>query len=298
MEMLTISDLQSMRLTCRHLRAVALAVIRRRIRFLLDPYVPSYFTEFIRTLRLSGAVITGSVARAMICGQRGTSPHNLNIVVPYTSFQLFHTFIKHVLGYIPISTKAHPAIAHAVYRFRKYVCHERVITLSAARPSQSVLQIILNAPTTADMVVMSAGGVAWFYPRWLRDAIAVRTHSSRFVPSGDKLGCDIDLTQEIRLEEDLEFTQIPCGPSCPTLWHHVEDTTLRSFVDWDVDDTVTQVFNEVDIEWRLSPDCTNTRCRYRVDVMYRNLYTNGAFNRELFLACDYKLIHRSLTLML
>jgi hypothetical protein len=243
MEMLTITDLQSVRMTCRRLRAMASAVLRRRFRLLLDPFMP-------------------------------------NIVVPYHSFQSLHAFIKHELGYTSISRTSHPAIAHAAYRFRKYVYDRHAITLSAPRPSQSVLQIILNAPTTADMVVMSAGGVAWFYPQWFREGIAIRTRSSEIVAVDDKLGLDADLTYGIRLEQDLEFTRIPCGSSCPTLWHHVEDSSLRSFIDWDAEDTVSQVFNKVDIEWRLSPDCTNTRCPFRVAVMSRNLYTDGAHTRK------------------
>lgn len=287
MEMLTITDLQAVRLTCRRLRATAAAVLRRRFRFLLDPFVQSHFNLFIRTLRHSGAVITGSVARAMITGQSGIAPLNLNIIVPYHSFQLFHAFIKYELGYASISRTSHPAIAHAAYRFRKYVCNHRMITLSAPRQTQSVLHIILNSPTTADMVVMSAGGVAWFYPQWFRAGIAIRTRSSEFVPVDDKLGFDIDLTQDVRLEPDLGFTRRPCGSSCPTIWHHVEDTSLRSFVDWDVEDTVSQVFNKVDIEWRLSPYCTNTRCPFRVAVMSRNFYTNGAHDRKQILSCNW-----------
>lgn len=207
-------------------------------------------------------------------------PINLNIIVLYHSFRLFHAFIKHELGYTSISRTSHPAIAHAAFRFRKYVYNHRVLTLSAPRPTQSVLQIILNAPTTADMVVMTAGGVAWFYPKLFREGIAIRTRSSDFVAVNDKLGFDSDLTQDIRLEPDLNFTRMPCGSSCPTVWHHVEDTSWRRFVDWDVEDMVSQVFNKVDIEWRLSPDCTNTRCPFRVAVMSRNIYTNGAHNRK------------------
>lgn len=276
MELLTIDDLHSMCRTSRRIRAVAFAVMRRRFRSLLVPYAASHLVRFIDMMKVYEAVITGSVARAMITGLHGMLPLNLNIIVPYKSFRSFDKFILHELGYDVISKEVHPAIAPAIRRFRKYAYRGRVITMSAARPTHSVLHIILNAPTTADMVVMSVGGVAWFYPQWLRQGIAVRTRSSEFVAVEHKLGCASELPLDIRLERDLEFTQSPCGLSCPVLWHHVEDTSLRRFVDWDVEDTVARVFSSVDLEWRLSPECTNTRCPYRVAVMEQNLCLNGA----------------------
>lgn len=203
MELLTISDLHSMSRTSRSIRAVALAVMRRRFRSLLVPYAATHLAQFIQTMRYSGAVITGSVARAMITGVHGIPPVNLNVIVPYRSFRLFDAFIRHVLFYNPISSQAHPAVAPAVYRFRQYASGQRVITMSAARASQSVLHIILNAPSTADMVIMSVGGVAWFYPQWHQEGIAVRTRSSEFVASDHKLGYN-GYAHDIRIEPDLK----------------------------------------------------------------------------------------------
>ncbi|KAG1717884.1 hypothetical protein EDD22DRAFT_988980 [Suillus occidentalis] len=280
MELLTVDDLRSMCHTSRRIRAVALAVIRRRFNSLLGPYVASHLMEFIDMMRFSGAVITGSIARAMITGVHGMLPLNLNIVVPYESFRLFDKFIHLELGYSAVSRKAHPAVAPAICRFREYAYRGRVITISAARPTHSLLHIILNAPTTADMVVMSAGGVAWFYPVWLRRGFAIRTRSSEFVAIDHELGLSGEHARDIRLEHDLEFTKSPCGLSCPTLWHHMEDTSFRRFVDWDRDDSVTRLFSNIDLEWRLSPECTNSRCSYRVAVMERNLYLNGAHYNE------------------
>ncbi|KAG2749911.1 hypothetical protein P692DRAFT_20730620 [Suillus brevipes Sb2] len=252
----------------------------RRFTCLINPYVDSSLTRFIDLIRSSGAVITGSVARAMMTGHQGGTPRNLNIIIPYQSFQSLHAFIKHELGYLATSEAAHPAIATAVNLFCKYESKQRIITLSAPRPSQSVLQIIMNAPSTADMVVMSAGGVAWFYPCWLRQGISVQTRSSEFVSHNYQLGYVGDLTQDIELRKDLQFTQRACGTFCPTFWHHVEDKSLRCFVDWNGEDTVTEVFKGVDLEWRLSPDCTNSRCSYRTAVMELNIDGNGAHSSD------------------
>ncbi|KAG1772160.1 hypothetical protein EDD22DRAFT_842526 [Suillus occidentalis] len=226
------------------------------------------------------AVITGSAARAMVFGHDGEHPVDLNLVVPHGSFRTLHAFVKRDLGYRSVTKSAHPAIAPAVCLFRKYESNGRTITLSAPRPSQSILQIILNAPSTADMVFMSAGGVAWFYPQLLKQGVAIRSRSSNFVPLDCKLGYVGGVTRLMRLENDLEFTRRACGSSCPTLWHHVDDTSLRCFVDWNSEDTVTDLFGDVDVEWRLSLYCTNSHCRYRIAIMERNLHTDGAFNRN------------------
>ncbi|KAG1722120.1 hypothetical protein EDD22DRAFT_854228 [Suillus occidentalis] len=226
------------------------------------------------------AVITGSAARAMVFGHDGEHPVDLNLVVPHGSFRTLHAFVKCDLGYRSVTKSAHPAIAPAVCLFRKYESNGRTITLSAPRPSQSILQIILNAPSTADMVFMSAGGVAWFYPQLLKQGVAIRSRSSNFVPLDCKLGYVGGVTRLMRLENDLEFTRRACGSSCPTLWHHVDDTSLRCFVDWNSEDTVTDLFGDVDVEWRLSLYCTNSHCRYRIAIMERNLHTDGAFNRN------------------
>lgn len=276
LEILTITELRVMSESSRRLRAMVGAVIRRRFHRLLLPFVGPSLDEFIHILSYCDGVLTGSVARFMITGDCGALPGDLNIVVPYQSFRFIDTFIKHELGYVTVSKVAHPAITHAVCRFRKYACDHRTITTSAPRPSQSVLQVVLNSPTTADMVLMTAGGVSWFYPQWFQDKLAIQTRSSDIVSLDHGLG--YTGKQEMMLAPDLQFTGRACGRYCPTLWHHIDDTSFRSFVDWNVEDTIKDVFGSVDMEWRLSPECTNTWCRYRIEVMARNLHFNGAFS--------------------
>ncbi|KAG2118720.1 uncharacterized protein F5147DRAFT_647870 [Suillus discolor] len=119
-----------------------------------------------------------------------------------------------MLGFTPISSVPHPALAPSIGRFCRYACHERFITLSASHEGESVLHIILNAPTTADMLFMTTGG------------------------------------------------------------RH-----LRASIDWNAEDSVTNVFHNVDIEWRLNTVCINPKCPHRVEVMSLNFEGVGARNQ-------------------
>ncbi|KAG1849014.1 hypothetical protein F4604DRAFT_1973357 [Suillus subluteus] len=180
LEMLMISDLHAIGGTCHALRDLASEVIRRRFRRLLEPFAGPHFSHFLESLKHSGAIIAGSASRAMVSGNEQGVSRDLNIIVLYVSFHALHSFIKHTMGYVTISQAPHPVISPVVSQFRKYASNQRIITLSGALRCQSILQIILNAPTTADMVFMTTGGVCWFYPQWLQQGLAIRTCNGDF----------------------------------------------------------------------------------------------------------------------
>ncbi|KAG2096023.1 hypothetical protein BD769DRAFT_1644377 [Suillus cothurnatus] len=125
---------------------------------------------------------------------------------------------------------------------------------------ESVLHIILNAPTTADMVFMTTGGACYFYPQWFEATQRVWYH-------------------EIK-NWDTGFLGKSCGNLCPTYWHHVEQKDLRAAIDWNLDDSVTNVYHNVDVEWRLNTECHNQKCPHNVNVMGMNIEGVGARNRN------------------
>ncbi|KAG2074193.1 hypothetical protein BDR04DRAFT_196834 [Suillus decipiens] len=149
----TSNILAMLRRTCHALRQLAGEVARRRFARLIQLFASTVLPAFIRVQQCHGGVITGPSAHAIVSGDESVIAR-LNIVVLHTSFQALETFIENTLGYPPMSTVAHPAIAYVLGRFGQYACNQRIITLSVSHVRQSVLQVILNAPTTADMVLV------------------------------------------------------------------------------------------------------------------------------------------------
>ncbi|KAG2145092.1 hypothetical protein BD769DRAFT_1636664, partial [Suillus cothurnatus] len=192
-------------------------------------------------------VITGSIVRAMLANEDDYVRRDLNIVIPWHAFGTLHEAVVDMLGFTPISSVPHGAIAPRIGRFCIFARNERFITLSASHEGESVLHIILNAPTTADMVFMTTGGACYFYPQWF---------------------------------EDTGFLGKSCGNLCPTYWHHVEQKDLRAAIDWNLDDSVTNVYHNVDVEWRLNTECHNQKCPHNVNVMGMNIEGVGARNRN------------------
>ncbi|KAG1800747.1 uncharacterized protein HD556DRAFT_1304763 [Suillus plorans] len=196
LKMLMITDLHTIGGTCHTLRKLACP----------------HLSQFLDVLRQYGGGITGSSAHAMVLGSEGCVPHDLNILVPHTSFKALDIFIPH------------PAIVPVIGHFQIYACHQHIITLSSSLQHQSVLHIILNAPTTADMVFMTTGV-------WLQQAITIETCTAGLVMFDQKLGCADDLSDNLWVEQGLHFSGQTCRQLCPMFWHHVEDTALRQFMD-------------------------------------------------------------------
>jgi hypothetical protein len=148
----------------------------------------------------ANGIITGSAARAMVNHVESYPMRDLNIIVPHNEFGKLHATMKDMMGFTPISSVAHPAIAPCISNFQKYASHERFITLTASHEHQSVLHIILNAPTTADMLFMTTGGVCYFYPEWFEAGLAIASHTGNLVPWNNKLGCAGELMDDIDVQ--------------------------------------------------------------------------------------------------
>ncbi|KAG1719369.1 uncharacterized protein EDB91DRAFT_1340947 [Suillus paluster] len=152
--------------------------------------------------------------------------------------------------------------------------------LSASHKDQNILHIILNAPTTANMLFMTTGGLCYFYPNFYHAGIAIQSHSGNLVPYDKKLGCAGEVTDEFEMQRDMSFLNRTCDDLCPTFWHHVQEKHWRLSVNWNVEDSVTKVFHDIDVEWRLNRECTNSECPHCFMVMSQNFECAGASNRD------------------
>ncbi|KAG0693616.1 hypothetical protein DFH29DRAFT_881329 [Suillus ampliporus] len=278
LDLLMITDLIATSRTCRIMRELGQEVIRRRFRHILEPFVGNHLPRFLSALRHGNGLITGSSVRAMMGYSNSSDLRDLNIVVPYTGFDILHKTIEHTLEYTSISKVAHPAIAASIGIFRKYVSNHQIITLSASHKDQNILHIILNAPTTADMLFMTAGRLCYFYPNFYHTGIAIQSHSGNLVPYDKKLGCAGEVTDEFEMQRDMSFLNRTCNDLCPTFWHHIQEKNWRLSVDWNVEDSVTNVFHDIDVEWRLNRECTNSECPHCFTVMSQNFECAGASN--------------------
>lgn len=279
LEALMIFDLRNVSRTCRMLRRLVKNVVQRRLTHILGPFIGDMQGPFMRFLREQRGVITGSCAKSMVTGMHEHTARDLNIVVPHGGFNLLHSMLQDTLGFTPISEVAHPALAPHIGRFHIYKAKDRIITMAEPQKQDSVLHIILNAPTTADMIFMTTGGLCVFYPRCLEANIAIKSHAGRLVSYDRKLGTAGELS-DLEVQDDTDFLGSSCGDQCPTFWHHVRCQQLRLSVDWDQDDSVTNVFHNVDVEWRLNTYCMNSHCSYNWDQMLQYLEGCGASHRE------------------
>ncbi|KAG2145930.1 hypothetical protein DEU56DRAFT_753980 [Suillus clintonianus] len=176
LESLVITDIVSMGRTCRVMRKIAKGG-------------GTTFEAFLEALQEGKAIITGSGARAMVTGDVDVEMRDLNIVLPLESFGTLQDFVVETLGYVVTSNASHPAISTMITHFGKYACDGRIMTIASAGTKMSVLLIILSAPSTADMVFMTTGGVTWFYPQWFGQQVALLSQTGDLVPWENKLGC-------------------------------------------------------------------------------------------------------------
>ncbi|KAG1843828.1 hypothetical protein DFJ58DRAFT_844244 [Suillus subalutaceus] len=276
--MMTIADVILMSHTCRVMHRIGQGVVHRRFRSIIAPFVDSAFDLLVSALRQSESLVTGSAARAMMTGDISYDIQDLNILVPHLNFDVLHDFLMETVGYRQISDHCHPAIVQVVEHFGKYAWNCRVITLACPKSDMHILHLILNAPSTADMVYMTTGGVTCFYLQWMRQSISILSYTGNLVQWDNKLGCAGEFLDELKVEKDTQFINSDCRNRCPTLWHHTSNKRLRHSVDWDITDSVTCTFHNIDIEWRLNMYCGNNACHFNFSTMASNLNGEGAIN--------------------
>jgi hypothetical protein len=277
-----ITDVVSMGRTCHAMQSLCDRVARRRIRIILEPWTGTHFQPFLDLLGEGECVITGSCALAMLMGGDLPKCRDLNLVAPPASFSLIDNFLHHTMGYTMTRESCHRALARIVGSFRVYRRNGQVITLSLPKEGLHILHVILNAPSTVDMIYMTGGGLSCFYFKWLQEGVVVHGQSAPKVPWGDKLGHVGHDDHNWTVARHTQFLGGPCLDLCPTLWHHVASGKHQLFVDWDTTRTIRNVASDCDIEWRLNTTCFNDRCPYHITIMARNFEGCGASSGTSF----------------
>jgi hypothetical protein len=179
------------------------------------------------------AVITGSCALQMLTGGDLKS-NNLNIIFPAGSLEVLEEFIVVSLKYRRVDAVTRPnyAFRAVVQSFAKYRRGRLRITLSEA-VSDNIFDMITSSPTTGDMIFMTPGGIAVFYPEWTLNRMVMLNHTMACRIPGHNVGCIEN--DNYKVYPTTAFLQDPCGELCPALWRKIADGGEWSLVlEWDL----------------------------------------------------------------
>ncbi|KAG2059472.1 hypothetical protein BDR06DRAFT_967978 [Suillus hirtellus] len=175
-------------------------------------------------LHVTSTVISGSYVRNMLLAQN-TVTDNMSIIVPNSESITFvlYAFIIEDLQYEHVIDNAY--INHSydgvVESFTKFHHNNLFITITESK-IHGIFRVITAAPTTADMVFMTGGGIAALYPTWTLNGIVMLNHTISSAGSDQNIGC-IKQTQW-RIKADTNFMQEACIDLCPTIWWNIADS--------------------------------------------------------------------------
>jgi hypothetical protein len=182
-------------------------------------------------MHTNSAVINGSCAMHMLWCD-GECPTNLNIVVPAESGLCMVLFIIDTLHYERIeNTQINYSHTELISSHEEFQCGPLRITVSEAF-ADGIFEVITKSHTTADMMVMTAGGLTVFYPLWTSKGIAVTNSLVLHTAPRQNIGCIKQPTWHIHAQ--TMFLNGPCQSLCPTLWNNVADAGQYGLVmEWD-----------------------------------------------------------------
>lgn len=210
-------------------------------------------------MHVSRAVITGSCALDMLTGEP-TVRTNINFIVPYGCSTGLYAFILETLKYRRVTTnrRAHVSFESTIHTFARFQQAYNTITVTEATP-QGIFKVLMASPTTADMIIMTAGGLAAFYPKWTLAGITLTNHTFiRCLP----VGC-VARPPFFQIETTTKFLNGPCGAKCPTLWCNIAQRGSQSLMlDWDRRYSLVSYAMHSQTMWRLSEHCGNPACVY------------------------------------
>ncbi|KAG1766497.1 hypothetical protein EV702DRAFT_1204111 [Suillus placidus] len=193
---------------------------------------------------------------------------NLNIIVPNSDAVGLglYAFIIDDLGYrnVDANVPINHVFEGVVESFTKFQRDNVFITVTEATP-HGIFRVITSAPTTADMVVMTAGGLAVFYSAWTLYGIALTNHTVISSVHSQNIGCRKDMRWNIQI--NTNFMGKPCDDFCPTLWHNVADHGREILVtEWDTRFSLKVLLKRSKTMWRLSRDCQNSMCMHNSNI--------------------------------
>ncbi|KAG2149785.1 hypothetical protein BD769DRAFT_1381530 [Suillus cothurnatus] len=216
-----------------------------------------YMPELCHVMHVTRAVITGSCAWQMLNGD-DTPANNLNLIVTNGGFDAFCFLIQDTLLYewVEQTSKPHYTFNNSAERFARFKFKHLFITVTEAKVD-GLFKVVLCAPTTADMLFMTAGGVGMLYLEWTSKNIAVINRTARRGNRDyDKVGC---LHRGGFLcHDDTSFLSEACGQHCPTQWRYIADRGNQSLVvDWDARFSLRSMMRASHMIWRLAEHCHN-----------------------------------------
>lgn len=142
------------------------------------------------------------------------------------------------------------------------------ITVSEATPD-GLFRVVTSLPTTADMTVMTPGGLAVFYPHWTLKKIALVSHRmmrAKLVGQEQgivwpSVGCAGK--SDFSMERSTNFLEEACRARCPSLWQNVADKGAHMLVmEWDNRFSMKSLVNRSQTMWPLALYCQNRFCCY------------------------------------
>jgi hypothetical protein len=191
-----------------------------------------------------------------------TMSNNLNFIVPHGCSEVLYTFLQESLTYRCVNRNrpphhAYKGVIHGYAMFHRDHC---TITVSEATP-EGVFKLITASPTTADMIIMTAGGLTVFYADWTLAGIALTNHTITDPAIGKHIGCM--QRPRFQLRTNTEFLNGPCGARCPVLWRNVAGQGTQSLtLEWDGRFSLLSFIRRSQTIWRLSEHCNNSACMH------------------------------------
>ncbi|KAG1879742.1 hypothetical protein F4604DRAFT_1679336 [Suillus subluteus] len=155
-------------------------------------------------------------------------------------------------------SQPHHAFRTVVQTFVKYRRGDVRITLSEAM-SEDVFDVVTSSPMTGDMIFMTPGGVAAFYPDLTFEGVVILNSTLKDRPPGNYVGCMKHARYDVH--DSTHFLEEPCGRVCPALWHNIMDGGPGSLVlEWDLRYSIRSTMARSHTSWRLAEHCYNGHC--------------------------------------
>ncbi|KAG2126862.1 uncharacterized protein EDB93DRAFT_1257383 [Suillus bovinus] len=249
----------------REVDRVGAECVAARFDNILKPFIREHMAEFRLLLHTASGVINGSCVIQMLRSDGGERPNNINIIVPKDCDLSLVAFILSTLEYHQLqNTAINYSYTKVVSSYSEFRCGPLRITLSQAF-ADNVFKVIMSSHTTADMTVMTAGGLTVLYPLWTLKGVAITNHTVLDTAPGKNVGCMEK--QGWNVYNTTSFLNEPCGPLCLTLWHNVADVGPHSFVmEWDRRFPIKSMVERSNVIWRLSDQCSNIECPYNAVI--------------------------------
>ncbi|KAH7905653.1 hypothetical protein BJ138DRAFT_1118274 [Hygrophoropsis aurantiaca] len=244
--------------TCTDLRPVAFLVAQQRFLSLMSAFFPDRVQEFASILHCSKGIISGSIALAMLLGATDIHPQDLNIIIPYGRKEDLTNWLVDNDYRQDESYAVHPALTPCIHTFECYVVDDSLVTISECNCSD-VFDVIVNSPTTADMTLITAGGVITLYPDFTLAHHTIRCPGGKFILTEEEpLGCFSN--QSMPIHKSASFLSTSCKLLCPMYWRHSRTDQSILCMDWDQRFSIRSILQNSNADWRISEKCTNKHC--------------------------------------